>query len=49
VDEAAREIGWTAARAAEALKAALDQADVWIDDVENRYWFPTAWAAGGPS
>jgi hypothetical protein len=49
VDEAAREIGWTAARAAEALKAALDQADVWIDDVDNRYWFPTAWAAGGPS
>jgi hypothetical protein len=39
------ELQWTAARATEALAAAVDQADIWVDDADGSCWFPAAWAS----
>ena len=35
VDDVCRQLGWTAARAREALNAAVDQADAWVDAVDD--------------
>ena len=39
----ANELGWSEARAREALVSAVSQADVWVDAIDDSSWFPAAW------